>query len=72
MNQEDNLVQATEALTATLQLGLKDLDSIRLTWNRLRQPQQNIADIHVPAAFIQKEHKPDLTMYDQLLNGGVR
>lgn len=72
MNQEDNLVQATEALTATLQLGLKDLDSIRLTWNRLRQPQQNIADIHVPAAFIQKEHKPDLTMYDKLLNGGVR
>ena len=54
-----------------LQLGLKDLDSIRLTWNRLRQPHQNIADIHVPNAFIQTEYKPDLSIYDALLNGSV-
>lgn len=71
MKQEDNLIQATQALTTTLQLGLKDLDSIRLTWNRLRQPHQDIADIHVPNAFIQTEHKPDLSIYDALLNGSV-
>lgn len=72
MKQEDNLARATEALTTTLQLGLKDLDSIRLTWNRLRQPEQHIGDIHVPKAFIQPEQKPDLLMYDNLLNGGAR
>ena len=72
MKQEENLARATEALTTTLQLGSKDLDSIRLTWNRLRQPEKYIADIHVPTAFIQAEQKPDLSMYDNLLNGGAR
>lgn len=72
MKQEEDLDRATEALTTTLQLGVKDLDSIRLTWNRLRQPEQYIGDIHVPKAFIQPEQKPDLLMYDNLLNGGAR
>lgn len=70
MKQEDNLVRATEALTTTLQLGLKDMDSIRLTWNRLRQPSNDIADITVPKAFIQAEQKPDLSIYDVFLTGG--
>ncbi|WP_407370658.1 IS21 family transposase [Carnobacterium sp.] len=70
MKQEDNLARATEALTATLQLGLKDADSIRLTWNRLSEPNNDIADITVPQAFIQAEQKPDLSIYDGFLTGG--
>lgn len=72
MKQEENLERATEALTTTLQLGVKDLDSIRLTWNRLGQPEPYIEDIHVPNAFIQPQQNTDLSIYDTLLTGGMR